>query len=135
MLYVFILHNVSEVFVSWPLQSVIFYAVQSPKLNHWLNSDNIQEQLQALQDPQYVDVDPTFYHNIDEDYDLRQGGISKVSFLNCYLAWIQYCASRKDPVSKPLASYADVVWVCHATREVERACVMSQKDVWLLCEL
>ena len=86
--------------VSWPLQSVIFYAVQSPKLNQWLNSDIIQEQLQTLHDPQYVDVDTnSFLHNIDEDYDLRQGGISKTSFLNCYLAWIQYCASRKDPVS------------------------------------
>ena len=86
-------------FVSLPLQSVIFYAVRSSKLNHWLHSDLIQEQLVALQDPQYVDIDPTFYHNIDEDYDLRQGGISKASFLNCYFAWIQYCASRKDPVS------------------------------------
>ena len=81
------------------LQSVIFYAVRSAKLTHWLHDDIIQEQLRALQDSQYVDVDPTFYHNIDEDYDLRQGGISKTSFLNCYLAWIQYCASRRDPVS------------------------------------
>ena len=82
-------------------QSVIFYAVRSPKLNQWLNSDIIQEQLQKVhQDPHYVEVDSnSFYHNIDEDYDLRHGGISKTSFLNCYFTWIQYCASRKDPVS------------------------------------
>ena len=78
---------------------MIFYAVRSPKLTHWLHSDLIQEHLVALQDSQYLDEDPTFYQNIDEDYDLRHGGISKASFLNCYLGWIQYCASRRNPVS------------------------------------
>ena len=86
-------------FLSFPLQSVIFYAVQSPKLDQWLRSDMLREQLMSVHDPQYVDIDRTFYHNIDEDYDLRHGGISKTSYLNCYLAWIQYCALRKDPVS------------------------------------
>ena len=85
-----------------PLQSVIFYAVQSPKLDQWLRSDVLREQLTSVHDPQYVDIDRTFYHNIDEDYDLRHSGISKTSYLNCYLAWIQYCALRKDPVSKCL---------------------------------
>ena len=93
--------NYSEENLFFISQSVIFYAVRSPKLNQWLNSDIIQEQLQKVhQDPQYVEVDSnSFYHNIDEDYDLRHGGISKTSFLNCYFTWIQYCASRKDPVS------------------------------------
>ncbi|KAJ7389072.1 hypothetical protein OS493_033934 [Desmophyllum pertusum] len=67
------------------------------RLDQWLRSDIIREQLVAVHDVQYVDIDRTFYHNIDEDYDLRQGGISKSSFLSCYLAWIQYCALRKDP--------------------------------------
>ncbi|XP_068683309.1 pecanex-like protein 1 isoform X4 [Montipora foliosa] len=89
--------DLRKILVTYYVKSVIFYAVRSAKLTHWLHDDIIQEQLRALQDSQYVDVDPTFYHNIDEDYDLRQGGISKTSFLNCYLAWIQYCASRRDP--------------------------------------
>lgn len=76
--------------------------MQSPKLDQWLRSDVLREQLTSVDDPQYVDIDRTFYHNIDEDYDLRQSGISKTSYLNCYLAWIQYCALRKDPVSKCL---------------------------------
>ena len=84
------------------MQSVIFYAVQSPKLDQWLRSDVLREQLTSVHDPQYVDIDRTFYHNIDEDYDLRHGGISKTSYLNCYLAWIQYCALRKDPVSSEM---------------------------------
>ncbi|CAH3161495.1 unnamed protein product [Porites evermanni] len=91
--------DLRKILVSYYVKSVIFYAVRSPKLNQWLNSDIIQEQLQKVhQDPHYVEVDSnSFYHNIDEDYDLRHGGISKTSFLNCYFTWIQYCASRKDP--------------------------------------
>ncbi|XP_015763882.1 PREDICTED: pecanex-like protein 1 [Acropora digitifera] len=89
--------DLRKILVTYYVKSVIFYAVRSAKLTHWLHNDFIKEQLEAVQDSQYVDVDPTFYHNIDEDYDLRQGGISKTSFLNCYLAWIQYCASRRDP--------------------------------------
>ena len=86
----------------FPLQSVIFYTVKSPKLDQWLRNETLYEQLTSIHDPQYVDVDRSFYHNIDEDYDLRQGGISKTSFLNCYLSWIQYCAYRKDPVRRCL---------------------------------
>ena len=90
------------IFLSFPLQSVIFYAVQSPKLDQWLRSDVLREQLKSVHDPQYTDIDRTFYQNIDEDYDLRHGGISKTTYLNCYLAWIQYCALRKDPVSNEM---------------------------------
>ena len=89
-------------FFSIALQSVIFYAVQSPKLDQWLRSDVLREQLKSVHDPQYTDIDRVFYQNIDEDYDLRHGGISKTTYLNCYLAWIQYCALRKDPVSNEM---------------------------------
>ncbi|XP_078349641.1 pecanex-like protein 1 isoform X3 [Oculina patagonica] len=89
--------DLRKILVTYYVKSVIFYTLQSPKLDQWLRSDLIREQLVSVHDPQYVDIDRTFYHNIDEDYDLRQGGISKSSFLSCYLAWIQYCALRKDP--------------------------------------
>ena len=109
--------NYSEENFFFISQSVIFYAVRSPKLNQWLNSDIIQVQLQKVhQDPHYVEVDSnSFYHNIDEDYDLRHGGISKTSFLNCYFTWIQYCASRKDPVSLPF------VWLLDCKQALRRA--------------
>ena len=55
-------------------------------------------QLECAHQPEYVDVDSTFYHNIDEDYDLCRGGISRSSFVSCYLDWIQYCASRRHSV-------------------------------------
>lgn len=46
----------------------------------------------------YVDSDPTFNLNIDEDYDHRASGITPSSFCMVYLDWIQYCNSRRQTV-------------------------------------
>ncbi|XP_022800219.1 pecanex-like protein 1 isoform X2 [Stylophora pistillata] len=89
--------DLRKILVTYYVKSVIFYTLKSPKLDHWLRDETLREQLMSFHDPQYVDVDRSFYHNIDEDYDLRQSGISRTSFLTCYYSWIQYCASRKDP--------------------------------------
>lgn len=42
------------------LQSIIYYTVRSPKLDHWLTSPSIQEALSHTMDRSYVDLDPTF---------------------------------------------------------------------------
>ena len=55
--------------------------------------------LQGTTEKNYVDLDPTFTLQVDEDYDLRLSGVSRGSFCNIYLSWIQYCASRRDKVS------------------------------------
>jgi len=57
--------------------------------------------LQATLDKNYVDLDPTFSMNVDEDFDTRLSGVSKSSFCNIYLEWIQYCASRREKVCFP----------------------------------
>ncbi|EDO36443.1 predicted protein [Nematostella vectensis] len=91
--------DLRKILVTYYVKSVIFYAVRSPKLESWLSNDVIIEQLVHMHDPGYVDVDPCLYHNIDEDYDLHLGGISRSSFMGCYLGWIQHCVSRRsEPV-------------------------------------
>lgn len=78
------------------MQSIIYYAIKSPKLLQWLNSTVIQEALNHTLDRQFVDLDPIFNHNLDEDYDFRVAGISRASFWNVYSDWIQFCCSKQQ---------------------------------------
>ena len=73
--------------------------MRSPKLEQWLEDSVIQEALLPTLERNYVDLDPTFNMHVDEDFDHRMSGISRNSFCNAYLEWIQYCASRRDKVS------------------------------------
>lgn len=80
-------------------QSIIYYVNRSSKLEDWLSNEAIQEALQPCLGANYVDSDPTFNLNIDEDYDHRASGITPASFCMVYLDWIQYCNSRRQTVS------------------------------------
>lgn len=53
------------------LQSIIYYTIRSPKLNEWLNSSVIKDALKHNTDKNFVDLDPLFNMNIDEDFDFR----------------------------------------------------------------
>lgn len=90
------------------LQSIIYYTVRSPKLEHWLADENIRDSLRPCLSKDYVDLDPTFGSSVDEDFDNRQSGISKNSFCNIYLDWIQYCASRRDKVTAVIIFDSDI---------------------------
>ena len=81
-------------------QSIIYYTVRSPRLEQWLDNTGIQEALQPMNDENYCDVDPTFSIHVDDDYDSQNSGISRKSFCNRNLDWIQYCASRREKVSE-----------------------------------
>lgn len=72
--------------------------MRSDKLEQWIGNDVLNEALSPIHEASHVDLDSCFYSNIDEDYDLRQGGISRSSFLLCYYDWIQYCGSRRQTV-------------------------------------
>ena len=80
------------------LQSIIFYAVRSPRLDEWLSSPTILEALQPTLDKNFIDLDPVFNMNIDEDYDFRASGITRNSFCNVYMDWIQFCATKRSKV-------------------------------------
>ena len=80
-------------------QSIIYYTVRSPKLEEWLKSPAILEALLSIHsDKNFVDLDPLFNMNIDEDFDYRASGITRTSFCNIYHDWITYCAQRRENV-------------------------------------
>lgn len=76
-------------------QSIIYYAIRSPKLLNWLQSVAIEEALEHTLDRQFVDLDPVFNHNLDDDYDFRAAGITRASFWNVYGEWIQFCCEKR----------------------------------------
>jgi hypothetical protein len=53
-------------------------------------------------DKNFIDLDPVFNMNIDEDYDFRASGITRNSFCNVYMDWIQYCAAKRTKVNEPI---------------------------------
>lgn len=47
-------------------------------------------------DRQFVDLDPIFNHNLDEDFDFRASGITRFSFCSVYMSWIQFCYAKRQ---------------------------------------
>ncbi|XP_043916413.1 pecanex-like protein 3 isoform X2 [Protopterus annectens] len=88
--------DLRKILITYYVKSIIYYVIHSVKLEDWLSNETIQESLRPCVAPNYVDSDPTFNHNIDEDYDHVMGGITLSSFCNVYLNWIQYCGTRRD---------------------------------------
>ncbi|OXU21584.1 hypothetical protein TSAR_015155 [Trichomalopsis sarcophagae] len=85
-----------KVLVTYYVKSIIFYAVKSSKLKQWLENQEIVDALKQTLEKNFVDLDPVFNMNIDEDFDFRASGITRSSFCNVYLDWIQFCATKQD---------------------------------------
>ncbi|XP_077394460.1 pecanex-like protein 1 isoform X2 [Festucalex cinctus] len=96
--------DLRRILTTYYVKGIIYYVVASPKLEEWLSNETMKEGLRACGERNYVDLDPTFNPNIDEDYDHRLAGVSRDSFCSVYLGWIQYCNSRRD---KPLNNERD----------------------------
>lgn len=47
-----------------------------------------------MQDRNFVDLDPVFNFNIDEDFDLCVCGMTRSMFFQVYGEWIAYCAEK-----------------------------------------
>uniref|UniRef100_A0A8D3AGC4 Pecanex-like protein n=1 Tax=Scophthalmus maximus TaxID=52904 RepID=A0A8D3AGC4_SCOMX len=88
--------DLRKILITYYVKSIIYYVSRSSKLEEWLTNETIQEALRPCLGPNYVDSDPTFNLNIDEDYDHRASGITPSSFCMIYLDWIQYCNSRRQ---------------------------------------
>uniref|UniRef100_A0A4W6D570 Pecanex-like protein n=1 Tax=Lates calcarifer TaxID=8187 RepID=A0A4W6D570_LATCA len=88
--------DLRKILITYYVKSIIYYVSRSSKLEEWLTNETIQEALRPCLGPNYVDSDPTFNLNIDEDYDHRASGITPTSFCMVYLDWIQYCNSRRQ---------------------------------------
>lgn len=87
--------------------------MRSPKLEEWLSSQNIQKALRPMQNPHFVDLDPVFNFNIDEDYDFSACGMTKNMFCQTYGDWIAYCV-KKSGRSVDTTSNSPVVLLCFA---------------------
>ncbi|XP_061599627.1 pecanex-like protein 1 [Cololabis saira] len=96
--------DLRRILTTYYVKGIIYYVVASPRLEDWLANDTMKDGLRACGERNYVDLDPTFNPNIDEDYDHRLAGISRDSFCSVYLGWIQYCNSRR---AQPLDSDKD----------------------------
>uniref|UniRef100_A0A668AAY9 Pecanex-like protein n=1 Tax=Myripristis murdjan TaxID=586833 RepID=A0A668AAY9_9TELE len=90
--------DLRRIFTTYYVKGIIYYVIASPKLEEWLANETMKEGLRGCGERNYVDLDPTFNPNIDEDYDHRLAGISRDSFCGVYLSWIQYCNSRRAKV-------------------------------------
>ncbi|CAG00529.1 unnamed protein product, partial [Tetraodon nigroviridis] len=88
--------DLRKILITYYVKSIIYYVNRSSKLEDWLSNEAIQEALRPCLGSNYVDSDPTFNLNIDEDYDHRASGITPASFCMVYLDWIQYCNSRRQ---------------------------------------
>ncbi|KAG5857857.1 hypothetical protein ANANG_G00023850 [Anguilla anguilla] len=104
--------DLRRILTTYYVKGIIYYVTASPKLEEWLANETMQEGLRCCGERNYVDLDPTFNPNIDEDYDHRLAGISRDSFCGVYLSWIQYCNSRR---AKHLESEKDspLVTLCY----------------------
>uniref|UniRef100_A0A8C9WXK7 Pecanex-like protein n=1 Tax=Sander lucioperca TaxID=283035 RepID=A0A8C9WXK7_SANLU len=96
--------DLRRILTTYYVKGIIYYVIASPKLEEWLANETMKDGLRGCGERNYVDLDPTFNPNIDEDYDHRLAGISRDSFCGVYLSWIQYCNSRR---AKPLDSERD----------------------------
>ncbi|XP_075783410.1 pecanex-like protein 1 isoform X6 [Pelodiscus sinensis] len=104
--------DLRKILTTYYVKGIIYYVTTSPKLEEWLANETMQEGLRQCADCNYVDVDPTFNPNIDEDYDHHLAGVSRESFCVTYLNWIEYCCSRRE---KPLDADKDsaLVTLCY----------------------
>lgn len=84
-----------KILITYYVKSIIFYVVRSPKLKEWLENAEINASLSHTRDKKFVDLDPIFNLNIDEDYDFKESGITRTSFCNVYHEWIVYCVTRR----------------------------------------
>uniref|UniRef100_A0A8B9KC36 Pecanex-like protein n=1 Tax=Astyanax mexicanus TaxID=7994 RepID=A0A8B9KC36_ASTMX len=88
--------DLRRILTTYYVKGIIYYVVASPKLEEWLGNEVMLDGLRSCRERNYVDLDPTFNPNIDEDYDHRLAGISRDSFCSVYLSWIQYCSNRRQ---------------------------------------
>uniref|UniRef100_A0A7N6AXR7 Pecanex-like protein n=1 Tax=Anabas testudineus TaxID=64144 RepID=A0A7N6AXR7_ANATE len=91
--------DLRRILTTYYVKGIIYYVIASPKLEEWLANETMIDGLRGCGERNYVDLDPTFNPNIDEDYDHRLAGISRDSFCGVYLSWIQYCNSRRAKVT------------------------------------
>lgn len=79
------------------IKCIIYYALTSSKFRQWLREEAVATAVHTVViSPKYTDVDSIFCSTNDEDYDTVEQGISRVSFNNVYLSWMNYCIEKRQ---------------------------------------
>uniref|UniRef100_A0A8C9Y2Q1 Pecanex-like protein n=1 Tax=Sander lucioperca TaxID=283035 RepID=A0A8C9Y2Q1_SANLU len=90
-------YDLRKLLITYYLKSIIYYLVHSPKLSTWLKDATVQEALLSYTKWHHIERDPqVFSVKIDEDYVHCLQGVTRASFCNVYLEWIQHCAGKME---------------------------------------
>ncbi|XP_006870633.1 PREDICTED: pecanex-like protein 2 [Chrysochloris asiatica] len=100
--------DLRRILIRYYIKSIIYYMVTSPKLLSWIKNESLLKSLQHFAKWHYIERDPAVFNiNIDDDYVPCLQGITRASYCNVYLEWIQYCARKQEPSKKTLDSDED----------------------------
>ncbi|KAI2657786.1 Pecanex-like protein 2 [Labeo rohita] len=90
-------YDLRKLLITYYLKSIIYYLVINPKMQIWVKDQSMQEALQSYTKWHHIEKDPAvFSMKIDEDYVHCLQGVTRASYCNIYLEWIQYCASKLE---------------------------------------
>ncbi|KAG7248408.1 hypothetical protein CRUP_034723, partial [Coryphaenoides rupestris] len=111
---------------------IIYFLVQSPKLHGWLEDTSMQDALQSYTKWHHIERDPqVFSVKIDEDYVHCLQGVTRASFCNVHLEWVQYCAGKMEtPV--PSDEDSTLVTLAYALSGDFR---IAAKDEWVFADM
>ncbi|KAG8516585.1 Pecanex-like protein 2 [Galemys pyrenaicus] len=100
--------DLRRILIRYYIKSIIYYMVTSPKLLSWIKDESLLKSLQPFAKWHYIERDLAMFNiNIDDDYVPCLQGITRASYCNVYLEWIQYCARKRQEPSKSLDSDED----------------------------
>lgn len=69
--------------------------------------------LQPIEHRNFVDLDPVFNYNIDEDYDMQNSGMTRDKFVLIHGEWINFCVEKSEKnIDSGLAS--SLILLCFA---------------------
>ncbi|XP_073946549.1 pecanex [Choristoneura fumiferana] len=116
------LFDFRKVLLTYYVKSIIYYTMQSAKLEEWLSSPSLTEALKPMSERSFVDLDPIFNVNLDEDYDFRASGITRSRFCAIYQEWIVHCGARRGAGwrRRAAARESPLVTLCFALSVVGR---------------
>ncbi|XP_062852395.1 pecanex-like protein 2 [Trichomycterus rosablanca] len=117
------LYDLRKLLITYYLKSIVYYLMINPKLQTWLKDQSIHEALQPYSKWHHIERDPVVFSvKIDEDYVHCLQGVTRASYCNVYLEWVQYCVSKMD---EPVECGEDspLVTLCFALSVLGRRCL------------
>ncbi|EDV23694.1 uncharacterized protein TRIADDRAFT_26875, partial [Trichoplax adhaerens] len=91
-------YDLRKILITYYVKAILYYLFKIPNLEEWLDKDVVKDMIATRSRQGFVDIERLcFYNMIDEDFDLRKGGITMNSFCNIYFDWIKCCAKKRSP--------------------------------------